>query len=75
MGGARMRKAGEALELFVRSLPNNDTCFFNVIGYGTRCEQLFTADPAADPAAAATAAAVEAAEALEAPAAALAFTW
>jgi len=39
MSGGCIRRAGEALQLFLRSLPQG--CRFNIIGFGSRTELLF----------------------------------
>uniref|UniRef100_A0A6T7G446 VIT domain-containing protein n=1 Tax=Florenciella parvula TaxID=236787 RepID=A0A6T7G446_9STRA len=39
MGGVRMKKAQESLQLFLRSLPEG--CYFNVVGFGSTFEVLF----------------------------------
>merc|ERR1719375_2771603 len=44
MGGAPIRRAAEALELFLRSLPAD--CSFNVVGFGSHFQPLF-AEPRA----------------------------
>lgn len=41
MGGGPIRRAGEALQLFLRSLPPG--CHFNIIGFGSSTELLFDA--------------------------------
>jgi len=40
MNGGGIRRAAEALQLFLRSLPQN--CRFNIIGFGSRTELLFS---------------------------------
>jgi hypothetical protein len=40
MGGSQIKQAGEALELFLRSIPFEDHCF-NVIGFGSSHQALF----------------------------------
>ena len=39
MGGAGIHHAAAALKLFLRSLPKD--CYFNIVGFGSRCELLF----------------------------------
>lgn len=40
MGGSQIKQAGDALELFLRSIPFEDHCF-NVIGFGSSHKALF----------------------------------
>jgi Ca2+-binding EF-hand superfamily protein len=46
MGGGCIRRAAEALQLFLRSLP--EECRFNVIGFGSTVEMLFDSPVAYD---------------------------
>tara|TARA_R110002050_G_C8706047_1_gene495212 strand:- start:204 stop:692 length:489 start_codon:yes stop_codon:yes gene_type:complete len=39
MGGSRIQHARDAMQLFMRSLPED--CFFNIVGFGSRFEKLF----------------------------------
>merc|ERR1719428_181270 len=39
MSGSLIRKAADALQLFLRSLPS--TCLFDIVGFGSRWESLF----------------------------------
>ncbi len=39
MGGGRIKDARDAMQLFMRALPED--CYFNIIGFGSRYESLF----------------------------------